>query len=98
MASPAALEDLDWPADAQDWLATWAWSGLRFTADDMRTAFRSPPTPNMIGAAFRAACTAKVIRPVGFIESKAPSRNGAIIRVWIGTTENETTSQENENV
>jgi hypothetical protein len=87
VASPAALEDLAWKDDAQDWLDSWAWSGLTFTAEDMRRAFRLPPHPNMTGAAFQAARHRGVIRAVGFIESTTPSRNRAVIRVWRGVTE-----------
>lgn len=87
MPSPAALDDLTWSDDAQDWLRLWAASGLTFTAEDMRRCFRLPPTPNMTGAAFKAACAQKLIEPIGFVESTTPSRNGAVIRVWRGVTE-----------
>lgn len=85
MTKPAALEDLAWTDDAQDWLESWAWSGIPITADDMRQLFRPPPHPNMVGAAFRTASQAGVIKHVRYIESTAPSRHGAIIRVWVGT-------------
>lgn len=87
MASPAALEDTDWAADAQDWLRAWAASGLTFTAEDMRRAFRPPAHPNQTGTAFKIACAAKLIEPIGFVESTTPSRNGAVIRVWRGINE-----------
>lgn len=90
MSAPAALEDLDWAADAHAWMLRWAASGLTFTAEDMRRSLREPPNPNQAGAAFRAACAAKLIRPVGFVESTTPSRNGAVIRVWCGVNEGDT--------
>lgn len=89
MTTPAALEDLDWPDDAQSWLRLWAASGLVFSAEDMRLYFRPPPNPNQTGAAFKAACAAKIIRPVGAKESTTPSRNGALIRTWQGITQGE---------
>lgn len=85
MTSPAALEDTTWKADARDWIKTWAAFDLPITADDTRFSLREPPHPNMVGAAFRAACSAKIIRPIGYTESKSPSRHGAVIRVWAGT-------------
>lgn len=88
MASPAALEDTTWKADARDWLKARAAFDINITADDMRTSLREPPHPNMVGAAFRAAYSAKIIRPIGYTESKAPSRNGAVIRVWTGNKNN----------
>lgn len=87
MASPAALEDLAWTEDAQDWIRLWAASGLRFTSDDMRKCFRQPPTPNMTGAAFQTARHHGLIRAVDFTESTTPSRNRAVIRVWVGVNE-----------
>ena len=87
MATPMALEDSDWTDDAQDWMRMWAASGLHFTAEDMRRAFRLPPHPNMTGAAFQTARHHGLIRAVGFTESTTPSRNRAVIRVWCGITE-----------
>ena len=87
MTTPAALEDLAWTDDAQDWLRAWGASGLTFTAEDMRRSFRPAPNPNQIGAAFKTACASKLIKPIGFVESTTPSRNGAVIRIWTGTIE-----------
>lgn len=87
MASPAALEDLDWPTDALNWLEAYAWSGLTFTADDLRKSIRAAPTPNQVGVVFRNARKLGLIRPIGFTESNTPSRKHSVIRVWIGVTE-----------
>ncbi len=85
VARPAVLDDLDWPADALDWL--WAASGLTFTADDMRKCLRPAPTPNQVGAAFKAASRMKLIGMVDAKQSTTKSRNGGLIRVWQGTIE-----------
>ena len=87
MVSPAALEDLDWNQDALNWLEAYAWSGLDFTADDLRKSFRPPPHGNMTGAAFQTARKLGIIRPVGFTESNTPSRRHSVIRVWRGVTQ-----------
>lgn len=87
MASPAAIEDTTWKSDARDWIKAWAAFDVPITADDMRFSLREPPHPNMVGAAFRAACSAKIIRHIGYTESKAPSRKRSVIRVWAGTEE-----------
>lgn len=89
MTSPAALEDTAWPDDAINWLEAYAWSGLEFTADDLRKSFRPPPHGNMTGAVFQAARKAGLIKPVGFTESTTPSRRHSVIRVWRGTTQGE---------
>lgn len=67
-----------------DWLALWAASGVSFTADDLRQHFRPAPEPNQVGAVFKAACAQRLICPIGYQHSMAPSRNGAVIRVWRG--------------
>lgn len=87
MASPAALEDLNWQEDAVSWLEAYAWSGLTFTADDLRRSFRPPPHGNQTGAAFQAARKAGLIKPVGYTESQTPSRRHSVIRVWTGANE-----------
>ncbi|WP_104086528.1 hypothetical protein [Arthrobacter sp. GMC3] len=87
MASPAALEDLDWPTDALNWLEAYAWSGLDFTADDLRKSVRPAPHGNMVGGVFQAARKLGIIRPIGFTESNTPSRKHSVIRVWRGVNE-----------
>lgn len=87
MGRAAALDDLDWGADALAWIEAYAWSGLTFTADDLRKSIREAPTPNQVGAAFRAARQLGLIRAVGFTESNTPSRKHSVNRVWVGVTE-----------
>lgn len=87
MSRPAALEDLTWNEDALAWLEAYAWSGLEFTADDLRRSVRAAPTPNQVGGVFRAARSLGIIKPVDFTESTTPSRNRAVIRVWVGVNE-----------
>ena len=90
MTQAMALADETWSSDAQDWLTAWAWSGMRFTSDDMRRAFRPAPHPNMVGKAFQTASRNSLIRAVGYTESSTPSRNRAVIRVWVGNTQGAT--------
>ena len=87
MPSPAALEDLDWPNAALDWIAAYAWSGLPFTADDLRKSMRAAPFPNMVGNAFQIARKQGLITTMGFTESTTPSRKNSVVRVWRGVTE-----------
>lgn len=87
MTTPAALEDLDWPVDALNWIEAYAWSGLPFDADDLRRSLRAAPTPNQVGAAFRTARKLGLIKPIGFTESTTPSRKHSVIRVWRGVVE-----------
>lgn len=89
MSRPAALDDLDWKSDAQNMIAAYAESGLRFSADDLRKSLREPPSCADWGAAFRAARTKGLITCVGSIESTTPSRKGGLIRLWAGVSTKE---------
>lgn len=64
MTTPAALEDLDWPTDALNWLEAYAWSGLEFTADDLRKSVR----PHLTGT-----WSAAYFRPLASLASSGPS-------------------------
>lgn len=81
MTRPAVLEDTDWPADAVAWIESQP-LGSTLTADDLRTNFRTPPTPYAPGNAFKAALAHKAIRVTGYQLSTTPSRRGSLIRVW----------------
>ncbi|WP_461169317.1 hypothetical protein [Arthrobacter sp. Z1-15] len=91
MSAPAVLEDLDWQKDAQAVITRLAQSQAVFSADDLRREMRTPPHPNMAGAAFSAARKRGLIQRVGDQSSSAKSRNHSLIRTWARkTTEGET--------
>lgn len=80
-------------ANADDWWRDCAWravdhmaaAGVDFTAADLtELGVPDPDVPNRWGALFRAALTAGVIVPVGFVVSSRPSRHGGVCRVWRG--------------
>ena len=60
-----------------------ALSGCEFTADTVRVEV--PIASNAVGAAFRHAAREGSIEQVGYVPSQAPSRHGAIIRLWRGS-------------
>lgn len=67
---------------ALEWLAQ---QGEPFDAYDLtELGVMDPDHPNRWGALFRAAHTAGAIIPVGFRESRRPSRAGGVCRVWRG--------------
>lgn len=82
MSAPAVLQDLDWHTDALNMIRSFAASGLRFTADDLRKSIRPAPQPNDIGTVFRTARTLGIITCTGYTESKAKSRKNGVIRIW----------------
>ena len=60
--------------------------GVPFTADELRDdRFGLDCRPNEVGSAFARAHHRGVVRPLGFRESRIPSRRGGVQRVWIGT-------------
>lgn len=84
MTRPSALEDLDWPEDAQNIIAAWSASGMTFTADDLRKSLRPAPHSNMVGAAFLTAKNHGLIRAVGYTISGSTSRKHGVLREWQG--------------
>lgn len=63
----------------------WASTGWPFTADEVRElGVPDPQNPNAVGAQFMAAARAGLIRPVGFVQSRRPSRHAAWLRQWVG--------------
>lgn len=85
---PAVLDtSAEWHADAMARIEAYAASGISFSADDLRDSLRPAPTPNDVGTVFRAARTLGLITCAGYTESKAPSRKGGLIRLWVGTAE-----------
>ncbi|SCX37990.1 hypothetical protein SAMN03159343_0260 [Klenkia marina] len=69
----------------QTGIAYWASTGWEFTADEVRAlGVPDPANPNAVGAQFMAAARAGLIRPMGFVQSRRPSRHGAWLRQWVG--------------
>ena len=67
---------------ALEWLAE---SGKPFDAYDLtELGVPDPDHPSRWGALFRVASSDGVIVPVGYRESKRPSRSGGVCRVWVG--------------
>ena len=86
MTRAAVLEDTSWHADAVDTIAALAETGVTLTAEDLRRLMRPAPSPNDVGAAFRAARLLGIITSTGFRESTTPSRKGGTIRTWTAST------------
>ena len=78
----AALEDLDWPADAVATIIALSHSQELVTSDDLRREMRPAPHSNHIGAAFSAARSQGLIEAAGYTTSNTPSRHHGVIRVW----------------
>lgn len=64
--------------------------GVQFTPDQVRRSVEAttPARPdhcNWWGIAFRSAAAAEIITAVDTSESVAPTRNGGLNRVWLGS-------------
>lgn len=79
--------------NSDDWWRSCVEAGLRhlaatgspFDAFDLtELGVPDPDHPNRWGAAFRAAATGGLIEPIGYRESRRPSRSGGVCRVWRG--------------
>jgi hypothetical protein len=67
-------------------IAYWASVGRPFGADEVRELGVPEPSSNgAVGAQFVAAANAGLIRPVGFVQSRRPSRHRSWQRQWIGS-------------
>lgn len=53
-----------------------------FSAEDVRKAAGNPPTPGCMGAAFRSAYRAGLIRPDSVGMATRPERHASLIRYW----------------
>lgn len=87
MSTPAALQvdpKGDWLADAREAIEALARTGRKFTSDDLREMVGDPAHANWFGNAFNSAHQAKIIKPVGFRQSRAKSRRGGVLREWKG--------------
>lgn len=80
--------------NADSWWRDCAWRALEhlaatgrpFTAYDVtELGVPDPDHGNRWGGLFQAACKAGLIEPVGYAESRRPSRAGGVCRVWKGT-------------
>lgn len=83
----AALEEVDWSADAVATIEGLANAHKVFTADDLRREMRPAPHCNMIGAAFTAAKSLGYIEADGYTTSTTTTRRHGVIRTWRRRTE-----------
>ena len=82
-----------WRSTAERALSWLARDGMPFTAWDVSELGVPPPDdPHRWGALFRAAYTRGLIEPVGYQQSRRPSRAGGICRVWRGVQQEEATA------
>lgn len=79
-----AAEDPAWRAAADVAIAELAASGEEFTAEDVRRIAGDPTHPNAMGARFRAAAQAGIIRRVGYRASSRVQLHAHPIAVWVG--------------
>lgn len=82
---PMPLEPEPWPTRAARLIRIFARSGLEFTAEDIERGIGKPPHPSLMGNAFNAASTSRLIIMAGTKRSATPSRKGGLIRLWEGT-------------
>ncbi|GAB3698520.1 hypothetical protein [Mariniluteicoccus flavus] len=83
----AAMENADdwWRDCATRALEHLAASGQTFDAYDLtELGVPDPDHPNRWGGLFQAATRADLIEPVGYRESRRPTRSGGVCRVWQG--------------
>jgi hypothetical protein len=85
----AALEDLDWHADADLAILRLSITEPEFTADDLRRCLRPAPVANWTGLAFGRARRKGLIEKVSETTSKAKSRNHGSLKVWRRKVEGE---------
>lgn len=82
--------DLWWRDPAERALTWWAETSQPFTVDDLRDlGVPEPDHPARWGALFSAARKQDLVRPVGYTVSRRPQRHGSVVRVWVGTTDEE---------
>ncbi|WP_324650989.1 hypothetical protein [Georgenia sp. H159] len=74
-----------WRDSAERALRWWAQSGQPFDAFDItELGVPDPDHPARWGALFRAAYTSGLIQPIGYHQSRRPTRSGGVCRVWQG--------------
>lgn len=76
-----------WWSGAMRALEHEATSGRPFAADDLAETYGlpAPDHPGRWGALFRVAHKRGLVEPVGFRQSRSPSRAGGVLRVWRGS-------------
>ncbi|MCC5948110.1 MAG: hypothetical protein JJT89_06600 [Nitriliruptoraceae bacterium] len=81
--------DVRWKVAAEETIRRLALTGREFTIDDVtdRCGRALASSPHALGALMNAAARRRQIRRVGYQPSRAPSRQGAIVSVWVGTGE-----------
>ena len=77
----ALANDAEYVERVLEWLYDLA-PGVAVSADDVRREFG---TSSAMGSMFRTAAYRRVIVHAGYTESKAVSRHGGTIRVWVRT-------------
>lgn len=84
---PIVLDNADdwWRDAAERALLWWAESGVPFDAFDLtEIGVPDPDHPNRWGALFQGAVQSGLIVPVGYRQSRRPTRHGGVCRVWKG--------------
>lgn len=82
-----------WRDSAERALRWWAETGQPFDAYDLTLlGVPDPDHPARWGALFRAAYAAGLITPVGYRQSRRPTRSGGVCRVWQGVQQVEVTA------
>lgn len=56
--------------------------GNSFTATDLRDLVPMPANPNWVGALFKGYQSMKLIKPVGYEQSRSASRKSGVLRRW----------------
>ena len=56
--------------------------GNSFTADDLRDMIPAPASDKWQGALFQAYKSMKLIKPVGYEQSRSASRKSGVLRRW----------------
>lgn len=84
IAQVEEVGDAWWAASCDEAIRWLAALDCTFTADDVVALCGVPDRPNQIGARFRAAVNAGIIRPVGYTLSDRPSRHKGVLRMYRG--------------
>lgn len=76
-----------WRDSAERAVRWWAESGMPFDAYDVTLlGVPDPDHPSRWGGLFSAMKADGIIEPIGYRESRRPSRHHGVCRIWRGTT------------